>query len=70
MASDLQTRARRGVRGHRPARHGPGDWRCTCGIRLSGGPLGSGQRGARDVLRFHRLDLLMPATTQAETEGP
>lgn len=46
-------------RGHRPVFHRPGDWRCSCGVPLSGGPFGSGQRGARDVMRFHRADLWM-----------
>lgn len=43
--------------GHFAVHHGPGDWRCNCGVNLSGGPLGNGQRGARDVMRFHRMDL-------------
>lgn len=51
----------RPVRGHTPVRHGPGDWRCTCGTTLSGGPYGPGRAGARDVMRrFHRLDLNHP----------
>jgi hypothetical protein len=47
----------RPVRGHTMRRHGPGDWRCTCGTKLSGGLYGSGRTGARDVMRSHRLNL-------------
>ena len=47
------------VRGHTPVRHGPADWRCRCGVPLSGGPYGYGRMGARDVMRFHRSDLWM-----------
>lgn len=52
------------VKGHAPVRHAPGDWRCKCGVGLSGGPYGNGQRGARDVMRFHRLDLWMEKRTR------
>lgn len=47
------------VRGHRPMYHGAGNWRCVCGKQLSDGPLGNGQRGARDMMRYHRLDLYL-----------
>jgi hypothetical protein len=46
--------------GHTPVRHGPADWRCKCGVGLSGGPCGPGRIGARDVMRFHRIDLWHP----------
>lgn len=58
------------VPGHRPTRHGPGDWRCTCGRKLSGGPLGPGRRGARDVMRFHRLDLWMEQASSHGSDPP
>jgi hypothetical protein len=53
-----------GVRGHALVRHGPGDWRCKCGVTLSGGPFGYGRQGARDVMRFHRIDLQMAEMTR------
>lgn len=56
----------RGFAGHGPVRHGKGDWRCNCGVRLSGGPYGDGQAGARDVMRFHRGDLDMAARGATE----
>jgi hypothetical protein len=56
---DLSITDRR-VAGHTPRRHGPGDWRCTCGRSLSGGSLGKGRAGARDAMRLHRLDLNHP----------
>lgn len=53
------------VRGHAIRQHGAADWRCSCGARLSGGPLGNGRMGARDVMRFHRAGLWM-ATPAAQ----
>ncbi len=74
MPAEVAGYRRRGrgqpVPGHRPARHGPGDWRCTCGQKLSGGPLGSGRRGARDVMRFHRLDLWMAQANSDNSKQP
>jgi hypothetical protein len=59
-----------GIRGHSLVRHGPGDWRCTCGTTLSGGPWGSGRAGARDVMRFHRMDLETAAQRDAAVPSP
>jgi hypothetical protein len=56
----------RGFAGHWPVRHGKGDWRCNCGVRLGGGPYGDGRIGARDVMRFHRADLGMATRGAAE----
>jgi hypothetical protein len=55
---DLTVTDRR-VSGHTPRRHGPGDWRCTCGRLLSGGS-GEGRARARAAMRAHRLDLNHP----------
>jgi hypothetical protein len=56
---DLSVTDRR-VSGHTPRRHGPRDWRCTCGRPLSGGS-GEGRAGARAAMRIHRRDLNHPA---------
>ena len=56
------------VPGHHLVRHGDGDWRCACGVSLRSWVYGSemdetypdtGRRGARDAMRFHRMDLAM-----------
>lgn len=46
----------RPVRGHTPVSDVPGVWRCKCGLHLS-----YSRRAARDVMRFHRIDLNMAA---------
>jgi hypothetical protein len=56
---DLSVSDRR-VFGHSPRRHGPGDWRCSCGRPLSGGSRGMGRAAARNAMRIHRLDLNHP----------
>lgn len=43
--------------GHSIVRSDAGDWRCSCGVPLSGGTHGTGRVGARDVMRFHIADL-------------
>lgn len=44
--------------GHKPMRHAPGDWRCTCGVRLHGGEHGTGRAGARHAMQAHRSNLV------------
>lgn len=58
------------VKGHTPVWHGPGDWRCKCGVALSGGPYGTGQRAARDIMKYHRLDLWMSRKYAEIEKGP
>jgi len=56
---DLSVSDRR-VSGHTPHRHGPGDWRCACGRKLSGSTASNGRAAAREAMRIHRLDLNHP----------
>ena len=43
--------------GHHLVQEGRGDWHCSCGARMSREGERSGRQRAREMMRFHRMDL-------------